>query len=222
MNIASDKLFDASQLCTIRKSQNNEDLVAIRSLDGSTREVPAKEIVQLEEFEWKKIERVYSSGHVFLDPLWEKVYLIEIEKHWVHHFQFTGWSPKEITNLLAMHMFDGVFRIDLWLVDANAKLRTKNRTSVDIIETYNTKPTIDRVLIEKKHQETWEEYWSLVCLIHYLVKKYDWELMPQIWVEAVIWWAWILISDLWLRADIAPNVEVVVDYLRREFLTNEE
>ena len=222
MNIASDKLFDASQLCTIRKSQNNEDLVAIRSLDGSTREVLAKEIVQLEEFEWKKIERVYSSGHVFLDSSCENVYLIEVEKHWIHHFQFTGWSPKEEVCLSAMQFIDEIFKIDLRLVNANAKLRTKNRTSVDIIETYNTKPTIDRVLIEKKHQETWEEYWNLVCLIHYLVKKYTWELNPQIWVEAVIWWSWISISDLSPRADIAPNVKIVVDYLRREFLTNEE
>lgn len=207
-----DHLCDVLQLCSIRKNQQDETLVVIKPLDWVAYELLANDIIWLDSYMWKPIKRVYSSGHVFLDALWEQVFLVEVEKSGVHHFQFTWWSPKEKENERAYYMVDRVLKFDLWVMQSNAYMRTKNRTSVEVKSVNNLAPCVDRVLIEKYDEETNKWYWNLVCLIHFLVKEYDGELQSQIWTESVIWWEWIPIDQLDNRDDIAPNVPTVIEY----------
>lgn len=215
---STSKLCNALQLCCIRKNWDDQNLIAIRHLDWSTEEQLADDIIALDEFEWKSIRRVYSSWHVFLNETWDEVYLIEVEKNGVHHFQFTGWSPKEEIYKQAYYMDDWKLKLDLWVVEANAKFRTKSRTWVEVIDVRNEIPTIDWVLIEKQ-DPSWERYWSLVCLMHYLVKEYKWKLSPQVWVESVVAWDRISLSTLTIGDGIAPNVDIITKYLKKEYFS---
>lgn len=213
-----DNLCDALQLCAIRKNEQDQDLIAIKLLDTTVREELANDFLWLDEYDGKPIRRIYSSGHVFLDESWEKVYLVEVEKNGTRHFQFTGWSPKEEVNKKAYHIVDDVLKIDLWVVESNAEVRTNKRTAVQVTDAYNDLPSIDRVLIEKQDDKTQEKYRSLVCLMHFLVKTYEGDLTPQVWEEAVIWWDRISLEDIERRSDIAPNVWVVVNHLKEKYL----
>lgn len=211
------RLCDSFKLCWVRKDKNNNDLMAIKYLSWDQQEVLVKEYIWLDTFEQKNIVRSYSSWHVFLDSKRSSVFLVEVDKNWTHHFQFTWWSPKEEEVENAIITFGGIQTFDLSMVLSNAQTRTQKRTSVSVTKVVDTIPKVDRVLIEKKDPVSQENYRNLVCLMHFLVDSYEWELVPIIWVEWVIWWEWIPLEDLQKRDDIAPNVSIIVlDFINQK------
>jgi len=101
---------------------------------------------------------------------------------------------------------DGIYKFNIKKVRENAKIRTKNRTWVEVIEEYNKKPIVDWVLIE--NEENWETFYKLVCLMHFIVKKYIWNL-SYTWKEYTTWWKWYNINELINTSNVAPNAYVV-------------
>ena len=70
---------------------------------------------------------------------------------------------------------DWVYKFDIEKVRKNARIRTKIRTWVEILEEYNKNPLVDWVFMENT-DENGEVYYKLVCLMHFIVKKYTWNL----------------------------------------------
>ena len=101
---------------------------------------------------------------------------------------------------------DGVYKFDLEKVRNNARIRTENRTSVKVIEEYNKEPLVDWVLMES--EEDWHIFYKLICLMHFIVKQYEWELWYT-WKENTIWWNWYKIENLQNIENIAPNAYIV-------------
>jgi len=102
---------------------------------------------------------------------------------------------------------DDIYRLDMNKILENARVRTRNRTSVEVIEEYNpSNPIVDWVLMEVQKDK--ERYYKLVCLIHFVVKVYRWELKFT-WKENTIDWKWYKIKDLPNIPNIAPNAYIV-------------
>lgn len=205
-------LCDVLQLCSLRKDNNDNQFIAIKKSDWTVIDCLAKDIIYLDEFEWVKIHRIYSSWHVFLSDDCSKIYLIETTKRATSQWQFTWWSPKEESMKDAICKKGGDIKFDLQMVELNAETRTKKRTWVDVVDVYNELPTIDRALIWNHDKDTWKKWRNLVCLMHYHVKAYKGKLTPKIWVEYVTNWKWFELSELESMSNIAPNVWLVVGH----------
>lgn len=83
-------LCEAMQLSCVRQNSEGKNLIAVKRFDGSISEILLDPIVNAETFEDKKIDRIYSSGHVFISDDKKQVYLITVEKNGKKQHQFTG------------------------------------------------------------------------------------------------------------------------------------
>jgi len=189
------------KLCSVRK-EDGKAMVSIKYLDWRQEEVALNTVINNEEINWKKIVRVYSSGHVFLDKAREKVFLVTTQKEGRMQHQFTGGSPLEMKNKDVIRKENWIYNIDIERVKANARLRTKNRTTVEVLEEYNNKPIVDWVLMEK------DDYFRLVCLMHFEVKAYSW-VLSYTNNEEVVDANWYRIDELLDLEDVAPNAYLV-------------
>lgn len=193
-------------LCSVRKDESWVVKLWVKDLSWNISEQVLETIINSDTYNWKTIVRVYSSGHIFLDEKREKVFLVTTQKNWKTQHQFTWWSPLEDENKEVIFQEKWVYKFDISKVRNNARIRTKNRTWVDVVEEYNQKPLVDWALME--NEENWEVYYKLVCLMHFIVKKYDWTLSFT-WNEDTIWCKWYDIDKLPDTKNIAPNAYVV-------------
>jgi len=205
------KLCETMHLCSIRKNEEDKNLVAIKDKDWNITEVESENIVHLNEYKWVSIDRIYCSGHVVFNKEKTHVYLITTEKNWVIQHQFTWWSPKEEHLKKATFVQDWKIKFLLDVVEINAEIRAKKRINIDITENYNRIPTIDRVM-NYNADKNWNPAWTLVCLIHFVAKTYEWDPTPQIWIEWVIWWGWFPVDNLENQDGVAPNTKIIVDH----------
>ncbi len=192
--------------CTVRKTDEWMSKAWFKDLTWNISEIMLEKVINKETYNWKEVVRVYSSGHVFIDNTKKEVFLVTTDKNWKVQHQFTWWSPLEDENKEVIIQESWAFKFDLEKVRANARIRTKNRTWVTIIEEYNEKPLVDWALIENK--EDGEVYYKLVCLMHFIVKKYEW-ILSATWDENTIAWNWYVIDDLPDTKNIAPNAYIV-------------
>ena len=194
------------KLCTVRKTEDWISKIWVKDISWNIKEEILENIIDADTYEWKEIIRVYSSWHIFLDENKEKVYLVTVDKYWKIQHQFTWWSPLEEENKNVIYKENWVYKFDIEKVRNNARIRTKNRTSVDVLEEYNQNPLVDWVLMEQ--EENWENYYKLVCLMHFIVKKYSWNL-TYTWEENTIWWDWYEIDNLPNIDNVAPNAYII-------------
>ena len=92
-------------------------------------------------------------------------------------------------------------------IEDNATLRTYNRTWVEVIESYNEIPTVDRMMQEKIDND-WNKFWSLVLLMSFVVKFYKWNLWYK-FAENVIDGKRYDIDKLSQNPLIASNISIV-------------
>ena len=205
--IAEDQFCDWMKLCSVRKNRDWDSLIWIKDLSWRVKEEVLATIINAETYEWKKIIRVYASWHIFIDINWKQVLLVTTEKNWKIQHQFTWWSPLEEENKKVIFADGWVYKFDLKKVRNNARIRTKNRTSVLVTEEYNEQnPIVDFVLMET--EEDGEIYYKLICLIHFVVKKYEW-ILTCTWQEDSIDLTRYDIDKLQNTLNIAPNVYIV-------------
>lgn len=193
-------------LCTVRKTPDWISKVWIKDLFWNITEEILGTVLNWETYKWKKIIRIYSSWHIFISDDKQEVFLITTEKGWKTQHQFTWWSPLEDEYKDIIYKENWVYRFDIKKARKNARIRTKNRTWVKVLEEYNKSPIVDWTLIES--EENWEIYYKLVCLMHFIVKKYEWTL-SYLEKENAIWWDFYKISNLQKTKDIAPNVYII-------------
>ena len=188
-------------LCTIRKNTDWIKKIWVKYLDWNIKEDDLNEVISKDFYKWKKIIRTYSSWHVFIDDEKKKTFLVTTEKNWKTQHQFTWWAPLEEENKNIISKDDWVYKINLQKVVNNARIRTKNRTWVLVLKEYNfEEPIIDWVLME--NEENWEIYYKLVCLIHFIVKEYEW-ILSYTWNENSVDWKWYDIKNLLKIENIA-------------------
>lgn len=195
-------------LCTVRKNSDWISKVWLKDLNWKLSEDFLEKVINSDTYNWKNILRIYSSWNIFLDKKREKVYLVKTDKDWKVQYQFTWWSPKEEENKNVIFKENWAYKFDLEKMRINARIRAKNRLWVDILENYNDNPIVDWALLENK--EDWEIFYRLVCLLHFVTKKFDWVLNPT-WEENAVEWDWFEIKELQNLENIAPNVEIVVN-----------
>ena len=203
---SEDRYCEWINLCTIRKTEDWESKVWIKDLTWKISEDLLSKVINADTYNGKKILRVYSSGHIFFNENKDEVYLVTTNKNWKIQHQFTWGSPLEEENKEVLFKEDGKYKFDLKKVRDNARIRTKNRTWVEVLEEYNEIPLVDWVLIE--NEENGEVFYKLVCLMHFIAKKYKWELSYTD-KEYVIDWKWYNIDELSKTSNIAPNVDIV-------------
>lgn len=201
------ELCEAWKLCSVRE-KNWEYMVALKQSDSAIKEIPLKDIVDADSYNWLSIKRVYSSWHCFIDDSKQKVFLVTTDKNWKIQHQFTWWSPheKEFSDIIFKDD-DGKIKIDLFKSKKNAITRTFLRTWAQVKEHYNDLPLVDWVMMEIT--ENWENYYKLVLLLHYIVKKYEGILWFNKWVEDVIDGKWYEISSLNSTPNISANASIV-------------
>lgn len=212
--IKAEEFCENMNLCSMRKQKDWEAKIAIKHLDWKITEEKLKDIINKDTYKNKKIIRTYSSGHVFIekkywnifmdDKYWN-VFLLTTDKNGVNQHQFTWWSPKEEKNKEIFIKDGSVYKFDLEKAKNNARIRTKIRTWVKVLNEYNKKPLVDWVLIEKN------DYYKLVCLIHFIAKDYEWFLDCTL-KENTIEWKFYSIEELSLLENKAPNVEIISNY----------
>jgi hypothetical protein len=207
-----ENLCEALQLCSVRK-KGSDYLVGKKDENGHFTEIPFSDVVNTEMYEGKTIVRTYSSGHVFLDATREKVWLVTTEKDSKIQHQFTGGSPTEDINKEVFYTVDSTVKIHLDRVEDNAMIRTLNRTGARVTEVHNEIPLVDWVIMESQ-DEKWESYWKLICLMHYVVRQYEWALSFKNWVEYVTSGDWYAIDDLPSIPHVAPNIFIVAKKAR--------
>ncbi len=203
---SQEEFCDWINLCSVRKWKDWISKIWIKDLSWNIKEDILENIINSDTYNWKDIVRVYSSWHVFLSENKENVFLVTTEKNWKIQHQFTWWSPLEEENKEVIYQKDWVYKFDIEKVRINAKIRTKNRTWVDVLEDYNENPLVDWALME--NEENWIIYYKLVCLMHFVVKKYEW-ILSFSWEEYTIWWKWYKIDDLPNIQLVAPNAYIV-------------
>jgi len=197
---------DWINLCTVRKTNDWVSKVWIKDLSWNSSEEILGTIINSDIYNWKEIVRVYSSWHIFLSDDKKEVFLVTTEKNWKIQHQFTWWSPLEEENQEVIYKDNGIYKFDIQKVRNNARIRTKNRTWVEVTEEYNESPLVDWVLMENK--ENWKIYYKFVCLIHFLVSKYEW-ILAFTGKENTIWGKWYKIDELPNIENIAPNAYIV-------------
>lgn len=193
-------------LCTIRKNERWENNIWVKKLNWEIFEENLENILNADNYQWLIIVRTYASWHVFISEDLKQVYLLTTSKDWKIQHQFTGWSPQEEENKNVIIKDWWVYKFNIPKVRANARLRTKLRTWVDVIEEFNDRPIVDWVLME--NEVNWERFFRLVCLMHFIVEKYKWNLSFTN-EEYVIEWKWYNIDDLPNTPNVSPNAYIV-------------
>jgi len=201
------ELCEWMELCSIRKTKDWKPKVCVKDISWNIKEELLETVINSDTYDWKDIVRVYASGHVFLNDKKDEVFLVTVKKGSTIQHQFTWGEPLEEEYKKIIYKEGGVYKFDIEKARENARIRTKNRTWVEVIEEYNKISIVDWVLME--NEEDWKPYYKLVCLMHFVPKKYKWEL-TYTWKEDTIWWKWYKIKDLPNIKNIAPNVEIVV------------
>lgn len=177
-NISAEQYCDGIDLCTVRKSPQGESQIFIASKDEGSEEKPVEAVLGLQKYMGKKIaRRVYASGHVFLSEDNQQVFLVSTQskKDSIPQHQFTGGSPleEEYKNIIIEE--NGVYKFDVDKARENARLRAKIRTGVTILEEWNSRDSlVDWIM--KEYQDKGKSYYKLICLMHFVVKKYQGEL----------------------------------------------
>lgn len=202
-----ENLCEALQLCSVRK-HDGEYFVGKKDQDGKITEIPFSDIANSDTYDGKPIVRTYSSGHVFLDETRQKVWLVTTEKDGKIQHQFTGGSPTEEINKEVFYIIDGTVKIHLDKVEDNAIIRTENRTGAKVTEAWNEIPLVDWVLMENR-DETGADFWKLVCLMHFVVKRYEGILSSIDGAEYVTGGDWYAIDELPNTPNVAPNAFIV-------------
>lgn len=211
--IEASEFCDNMNLCSIRKEKGWESKIAIKYLNWEIIEWNLKDVVNKDKHKWKEIVRTYSSGHIFIEKVhgntyedknYWNVYLITTNKNWITQHQFTGWSPIEEKYKDIFIEKNWIYKLDLNKARENARVRTKNRTWAQVLSEYNKRPIIDWVLIEKN------DYYKLVCLMHFIAKDYEW-FIDCTWKENTIEWKFYNIEELDLLWNKAPNVKLVTN-----------
>lgn len=197
---------DGLGLCSVRKSQDGIVKIWTKDLKWNISEIPLESVINTENYNGKKIVRVYSSWHIFLSEDLSEVFLVTTEKEGKIQHQFTGGSPLEEKNKEVVHLENWVYKFDLNKVRENARIRTEIRTGVKITEEYNKKPLVDWVLME--NEENGETYYKLVCLMHFIVKGYE-GILNFTWKENTIDGKWYDIDSLHNLPNTAPNAYIV-------------
>lgn len=227
-----EKLYpQVSDMCYIC---NEENLCPIRKTDGKwmvrfidwnwwDTEIELKSVLNKKEFKGKKINKLYSSGFVFLKE-WEsdsiEVFLLTTDKKWKQQHQFTWWAP---INERHEHIFSNNDEWDLIinmeLVLSNAQKQLYERTQITNVEIYGEIPTADWVL--KPSNDWWS--WDLIFLIHFLAAsnftgelKYNKENSMK-----VVDWNWYNISDLDSLKWVAPNISAVTEEMIHRHYKNQ-
>lgn len=163
---------ESFKLCTVRKNTDWDDVLSIKTASWEKSTEKLSNIINEETYQWLPIRRTYASWHVFLSDDCKEVFLVTIKKARRKQVQFTWWWPEEEELQDVVEKQWSVYRFDVNTVRKNARLRAKIRVWVDITDEYNTYPLVDRVLMEKYDEDTWERYRNLVCLMHFVVKDY--------------------------------------------------
>lgn len=207
--IDSDHLCDAFKLCSVRE-KDWVYMIAVKFLDWRITEIPLDEIIDADTYEWLPIVRTYSSWCVFISPDKTQVYLVTTEKDWKEQHQFTWWSPIEQDFSNIIFKKDDHLKVDLYKIEDNAVHRTKNRTWAQATEFYNEKPLVDRILQEKIDENN-KKYRRLVLLMHFVVKKYEWNLWFNKWVEGIVDGKRYDIADLPSTPEVAANAFIVTN-----------
>lgn len=202
-----ENLCETLKLCSVRKHEN-EYFIGKKELNGALTEIPFSAIANSDSYEGKPLVRTYSSGHVFLDETCKKVWLVTTEKDGKIQHQFTGGSPMEDINKEVFYTVDGIIKVHLNKVEDNAIIRTLNRTGARVTESWNEIPLVDWALMEGR-DENGTEFWKLVCLMHYVVKKYEGELSHIDGVEFTAGGGWYEIDNLPNTPNVAPNAYIV-------------
>lgn len=202
------KLCDTLKLCSVRTT-NNAIMVAVRPINGDEYEIPLIDIANSDTYQWLPIVRKYSSGHVFLSDNHTQVYLLTVENKWMRQRQFTWWSPQEET-LKSVYSDDHwTIKLNLEKIEENAVIRTKIRTWAEVLESYNDTPLVDRVLNERYNETTWQHDRSLVLLLHYVVKSYQWILWHNV-IEYTIDGQRYNINELDQLPKIGQNISLII------------
>lgn len=204
---ASEKDFcEWISLCTIRKNEDWISKIWVKNLDGTIFEELLDNVINADNYKWLPIVRTYASWHVFISEDLKQVYLLTTNKDGKIQHQFTWWSPTEEINKDVVINDNWIFKFNIIKVKNNARIRAKLRTWVDIIEEFNDRPIVDWVLME--NEVNWERFFRLVCLMHFIVEKYKWEL-GYTNSEYVIDWKWYNIEDLPNTPNVSPNAYIV-------------
>ena len=125
-----------------------------------------------------------------------------------------GWkSDGGHKNKEVFYLVDGTMKIHLEKVEDNAIIRTYNRTGVKVTDVWNEIPLVDCVLMENR-DETGADFWKLVCLMHFVVKEYEWILGHKDGVEYVTGGNWYEIDNLPNTKNVAPNAYIVASKAR--------
>ena len=202
------ELCEWLSLCSIR-TRNDEVMVVVKYEDNHQEEIPLSTIANSDIYMWLPIQRVYASGHVFISENMKQVFLLTVSKNWHSQIQFTGWSPLEegLKNIIVND--NGIIKMNLMKAEDNAVLRAWNRMSVEVIESYNEIPIVDRVMMPKEDREG-NKFRSLVLLTHHIVKSYKWNLWYNL-TENVVDGQRYDIDTLDQNPLISPNAIIVVN-----------
>ncbi len=209
--VSPDKLCEELQLCSVRK-HNWFYMVAVKLINGETYDIPFEKLVNQTTYENVPIVRTYASWHILFSEDKSKVYLVCVENKNTRQWQFTWWSPLEEQNMDVVKIDNWIVKFHLGKIEENALIRIRNRLDIDVVENYVDMPLVDRVLMEGKDDDA-GRYRKLVYLLHFVGKSYAWNIVPQIWVEKVVWWDWVSVSDILenKKEMVAPNVWLIVE-----------
>ncbi len=200
------QLCEVLQLCSLRR-QNDINMLVIKKLDKTSYETPLSEIANENIYMWDKIIITYSSWHVFISDDMRQVFLVTVSKNGNTQIHFTWWSPLEEKWKDIIVNDNDIIKLNIMKIEDNATLRTYNRTWVEVIESYNEIPTVDRMMQEKIDND-WNKFWSLVLLMSFVVKFYKWNLWYK-FAENVIDGKRYDIDKLSQNPLIASNISIV-------------
>jgi len=207
--INPNELCETLWLCNIRTNWS-QVMVAVRPINNKEYEISLEEIINVNSYQWLPLSKKYSSWHVFISKDLAQVYLLTVENKWQQQRQFTWWSPQE-ENLKSVFIDDHwITKLNLKKIEENAILRTKIRTWVKVIKSYNDNPLVDRVLNERYNQQTWQHDRSLVLLLHYIVDSYQWELYYNV-IEYTIDGQRYNINQLNQLPKLGQNIEIITN-----------
>lgn len=204
---SEEKFCEWISLCTVRKWDDWVSKIWIKKLDWTIVEELLEDVINSDKYDDKPIVRTYASGHIFFNDDRTEVFLLTTSKDGKSQHQFTWWSPSEDINKNVIIEEFWIYKFDLEKVRDNARLRTKIRTGVEVVEEYNRKPLVDWVLMENIDSDG-NSYYRLVCLMHFIMKKYIGNLGFS-WEEYTTDAKWYKIEELNNIPNVAPNAYIV-------------
>lgn len=207
-------ICNEENLCPVRK-KDGKWMLRFLDWDWSDSEIELRSVLNKDEFKGKKINKLYSSGFVFLresEINWLEVFLLTTKKNWKLQHQFTGGSQLE-------EKYEHIFQnndewdliIDMKLVLWNAERNLYERINVTKVNLKSEKPTADWVM---KPSSDWKS-WDLIFLISFLGDNdFEWELrFNKDNSKNVVDWKWYSVDWLDSTEWLAPNIVAVTEEL---------